>query len=424
MKVNHKPQVVVLGGNFAGLTTARFIREHCGDSVDITLIDRKPYLLFIPNIPLEVLANRDPAQSLHMPILQTLRKDDTNFIQGAVTDIDVANAMISFIPAERAGSATEHLRYDYLVLALGARLAYDKIEGFAEHAHTLSDCFYGNKLRQYLHGGGYKGGPIAIGSARFFQGQKGKPDWMPIAEAACEGPVVEAAFSLATWLKEHRLGDGKNITLFTPAKTIAEDAGEPIVKELLEIATEMGFGYRSNTRDIKRISAEGIEFIHGDSLEAELKLVLPNWESHDFMKRLPIVDEAGFVITDLTMSNKDYPNVFAVGDCAALTVPKIGGHGDQQARIVANQIAKHMGKMSAEEADKPFWPGFTCMGDMGAHKAFYMHTDTWYGGKTSVLKMGYRYYEMKLAFKQMYYEMGGKTPSWGIPLTQFIAERL
>jgi sulfide:quinone oxidoreductase len=52
-----------------------------------------------------------------------------------------------------------------------------------------------------------------------------------------------------------------------------------------------------------------------------------------------------------------------------------------------------------------------------------MHTDTWYGGRTSVLKMGYRYYEMKLAFKEMYFEMGGKTPSWGIPLTQFIAER-
>ena len=78
----------------------------------------------------------------------------------------------------------------------------------------------------------------------------------------------------------------------------------------------------------------------------------------------------------------------------------------------------------ARIADKPFWPGFTCMGDMGAHKAFYMHTDTWYRGKNSVLKMGYRYYEMKLAFKELYYEMDGKTPSWGIPLTQFIAERL
>lgn len=42
MKLNHKPQVVVLGGNFAGLSTARFIHERCGDSVDITVIDRKP----------------------------------------------------------------------------------------------------------------------------------------------------------------------------------------------------------------------------------------------------------------------------------------------------------------------------------------------------------------------------------------------
>ncbi len=42
MKSNSKPHVLVLGGNFAGLTTARFIRERCKDGVRITLMDRKP----------------------------------------------------------------------------------------------------------------------------------------------------------------------------------------------------------------------------------------------------------------------------------------------------------------------------------------------------------------------------------------------
>ena len=46
MKANTKPQVLGLGGNFAGLTTARFIRERCKDAVQITLMDRKPYLAF------------------------------------------------------------------------------------------------------------------------------------------------------------------------------------------------------------------------------------------------------------------------------------------------------------------------------------------------------------------------------------------
>lgn len=55
--MNHpgKPHVLVLGGNFAGLTTARFIREQCGEDINITVIDRKPYLLLFLKSPLRCL---------------------------------------------------------------------------------------------------------------------------------------------------------------------------------------------------------------------------------------------------------------------------------------------------------------------------------------------------------------------------------
>jgi len=424
MRLNSKPHVLVLGGNFAGLTTARFIRERCKDDVQITLIDRKPYLIFIPNIPIEVFSNHDPAETLHMPIVRVLEKDNTRFIQGEVKEIDIKGNRVAYTPTERPGAAAESIGYDYLVVALGARLAYDKIEGFGKYGHTLSDSYYGNKLRTYLFGGGYKGGPIAIGSARFHQGIKGKPNWLPVAEAACEGPPLEIALSLASWLEEHRLGGAKKITLFTPAKVIAEDAGEAIVTKFLEIAGKMGFGYKNNTQDIKLVTEEGIQFTNGESLEAELKIILPNWEPHPFMKGIPIVDEAGFVITDQLMRNPDYPNVLAVGDSAAVTVPKLGALGHTEAEVAAKQIAKDFGRIGAEEADKPFRPAVFCIGDMGHAKGFYIHSDTWYGGKLSVFKMGHTFYAMKLAFKEMYYRTGGKIPSWGIPLSELVADTL
>jgi len=77
------------------------------------------------------------------------------------------------------------------------------------------------------------------------------------------------------------------------------------------------YSYVNNTEDIKHLTADGIELTNGKSLEAEIKLVLPDWQPHSFMKDLPIVDEEGFVITDLTMRNPDYPQIFAVGDAAA-----------------------------------------------------------------------------------------------------------
>jgi sulfide:quinone oxidoreductase len=325
---------------------------------------------------------------------------------------------------ERPGSPVEHIKYDYLVVALGARLAYDKIEGFGEYGSTLSDTYHGNRLRNYLHGGSYKGGPIVIGSSRFHQGTKGKPDWLPTALAACEGPPLEIGLSLGSWLEDHKLGGPNKITLFTPAPVIAEDAGEEIVGKFLEMAGNMGYNYVNKTEDIKRLTADGIEFTNGTSLEAEVKIVLPDWQPHSFMKDLPIVDEEGFVITDLTMRNPDYLRIFAAGDAAALTVPKLGTLGDLQARIVALQIAKDLGKVSAEKADEPFKPAVICMGDMGRDKAFYIHSDVWYGGKTSIMKMGHMIFALKLAFKEMYYRTGGKPSRWGLPLTELLIEHL
>lgn len=227
--ITRKPKVLVLGGNLTGLTTARLIREYCSDSVDITVLDRKSHLIFVPNILNEILANRDPSETMHMDIVHHLLNDGSQFIQGEVKEIDPETKKVTFVPVERPGGAAERIGYDFLVIALGARLAYDKIEGFGQHGHTVSDSYYGNRLRRHLYGSGYKGGPIVIGSARFEQGRKGKPDWLPIAKAACEGPPLEVALSLAYWLDKMRLGGPDKITLFSPGPIIAEDVGEDIV---------------------------------------------------------------------------------------------------------------------------------------------------------------------------------------------------
>ncbi len=418
-----KPHVVVLGCNFGGLTAARFIREKAGDSVDITVIDRKPYLVFVPNIQMEVFANKDPEEKLQMQFYEFLKGDGSVFLQAEVKDVDIESKCITIVPTERPGAATEKVQYDYIVFALGCKLDYAAIPGFAEYGHTVSDTFYGNKLRRHLFSGGYKGGPIAIGTARFKMGTKGRPAWIPTMTSACEGPPLELSLGLASLLKEKNWGSAKNITLFTQGEWIAEDAGVPLVKEFLKIAVDgMGMSYMNQTEDIKEITKDGIEFTNGKSLEAELKIVLPNWVAHDFIKKLPIVDEEGFIITDLYMRNQDHPEIFAVGDCAALTAPKLGGIGDMEARIVAQQIAKDMGKLNPEEKEMKFAPVVMCFGDMGDHKAFYIHSDLIYGGKTGIMKMGHKYFMMKVGFKETYFMLGGKTPEWGIRLTELVGD--
>jgi len=419
----HKTRVLVLGGNFAGLGAAQKIRDHTGDAVDITVIDRKAYLDYIPNIPLEIFEGRDPAVTMHMPLVEALAEDDIRFEQAEVEAVDVDAKTVTLRPNERPGAPAYTKPYDKLLIALGARLAFDEIEGFAEHGHTVSDAWHANRLIDYLKND-YKGGPIAIGSARFQQGSKGRPDWLPTALAACEGPPVELALSLAHWLDAHGKGGAKNITLFTPAELIAEDAGDEVVHQLLEAASEMGFGYINKTEDIARLTADGIEFANGEHLKAELKIVFPNWKPHDFLRGLPISDEVGFIVTGMDMRNPDYPDVFACGDAAALTVPKLGAIGHQETEVVGRQIAKDVGALPAAEADEPWSPEVLCIGDMGGGKAFYIHATSWFGGDIQELRMGRLPYAQKLAYKELFFRNKGRVPNWGVPLAEWSAEEI
>jgi sulfide:quinone oxidoreductase len=416
------PRVVILGSSFAGLTAARFIREHAGDAIDLVVVDRNPYLTFVPNVQMEVLADRDPLETMLLDTPKIHAKDGNTFLNADVVGLDPDARTVHLVPSDRSGSAIESLHYDYLVVAIGSRLAYDQIEGFGDYGDTVSSAYYGNKLRRRL--AGYKGGPIAIGSARFHQGLEGKPDWLPVGLAACEGPPLELGLAMAHWLGEQHRGDAHRITLFTPAAMIAEDAGEPIVTPFLEMAGKQGFGYLNKTEDITRLTADGIEFESGASLEAEIKIVIPDWVPHPFLVDLPITDELGFVLTDTWMRSPIHPELFAIGDAAALTVPKLGSLGHQQAEIVARQIAIAVGALGADDTGPEYTPEILCFGDTGGHKGFYIRSNVWFGGTTSVFKMGHAPYAMKLAFKEMYFRTGGKPPSFGVPATHLLMDHL
>lgn len=420
---NNTPHVLVLGGNFAGLGSAQKIRDYAKDKVTITVVDRRPSLNYIPNIPLEVFEGRDPSVTMHMDLASILARDDIAFEQAEVQSLDLANRKVIVRPSERPGAPEYVLSYDYLVIAVGAELAYNDIEGFSEHGHTVSDAFHANRLIDYLKHE-YQGGPIAVGSARFEQGHKGRPPWLPTALAACEGPPVEVSLALAHWLQEHGKGGPENITLFTPGELIAEDAGEKVVAQLLEAASSMGFNYINKTEDIKRLTANGIEFTNGQSLETELNIIFPNWKPHSFLKGLPIADEVGFIITNMQMRTLDYPEVFACGDAAAITVPKLGAIGHQEAEVVGKQIAKDVGMMAAEEADEKWMPEVVCIGDMGGGKAFYIHATSWFGGDIQELQMGRLPYAQKVAYKEMFFRNHGRIPGWGLPLAEWSAEHI
>lgn len=417
-----RPRVLVLGASFAGLETAQKICRYARGRVDVTVVDRKAYLLFVPNLLTEILADRNPGETLHLPVDGALRRDGARFVLGDVREIDLDRNRVRVDLVERPGSGGRWLGYDYLVIALGCRLAYDAIPGFNRFGHALTDTFHANRLREFLHRQ-YRGGPIVIGSARFHQGSR-LGGWIPAADAACEGPAMEALFSLGAWLRQRRASTKGLITFFTPGQTFAVEAGPHASAKVLDMAAQKGYRYLNQVGDIDAVTADGVRFADQREAPAELAILLPDWVPHRFLSGLAVADERGFVVTDQRMRNPRHPNVLAAGDAAAASVPKLGYLAHLQSEVVAWQIASDVGVKPPRGRAPLYRPLIDCFAVMGPLQGAFIRTNVWYGGDIEIMKAGPVPYLLKALYKQMFFMTSGKVPNWSVTAANYTAQHL
>ncbi|HYK03083.1 MAG TPA: NAD(P)/FAD-dependent oxidoreductase [Thermoanaerobaculia bacterium] len=128
-----RQRIIILGGGFAGLYTARGLKHV---DADITLVDRHNYHLFQPLLYQVAMAGLNPSD-IAAPIRGVLGKQkNVSVILGEATAIDVANKRVQL-----ADGAS--LAYDHLVVATGATHSYfghPEWERYAPGLKTIDDA--------------------------------------------------------------------------------------------------------------------------------------------------------------------------------------------------------------------------------------------------------------------------------------------
>jgi NADH dehydrogenase len=135
-----KTRIVILGGGFAGVETARYLDRTAAKrpDVEVTLLSRDNFTLFTPMLDEVAAGDLEPAHICN-PHRKLLRH--VTVMSGEIKAIDLAARQVTI--SYGMGMLTRALPFDHLVLALGSETNYFGIPGVAEHAlgiKTLGDA--------------------------------------------------------------------------------------------------------------------------------------------------------------------------------------------------------------------------------------------------------------------------------------------
>jgi len=343
-----KRQILILGGGFAGVYTARCLERLLRPGeVSITLVNRENYWVYQPMLP-EVISGSIGLTNVVSPIRRLCPR--TNLVMREVEDIDLKNKMVSVSPGFRPRQLK--LSYDYLVIALGNITSYYGMPGMMENAmpfRTLADAMalrnhlihvleeadveedpeHRAKLMTFVVGGGGFSGVEVMAELNDFV-HSVKRNYMRLRDQPHRCVIVQSGERILPEMAEP-------LALFAQ-KILRKRGTEIILKDRLAAATSE-----------KAILKSGKE-IPCKTIISTVPSALP-----PLIEKLDCAKERGKLLVDTGLALRGYEGqVWALGDCAYVhtvagsVAPPTAQHAIREATTAAINIATavHGGKQA------------------------------------------------------------------------------
>ena len=343
-----KPKIVIVGGGFGGLAAAKALKK---TPAEVILIDRTNHHLFQPllyQVATSVLA---PGQ-VGFPIRGILQKQKNTLVfLSEVTRVDKDKRCLYVSDADRLDVP---VTYDYLILATGATHSYfgrNEFERFAPGVKGLADAVATrNKLLQ------------AFELAEAEEDPRRHRDLLTFVLVGAGPTGVELAGALAGLVRTTLKSNFRRIDP-TSARIVLLDRGPRVLatfsEHLSQAAKErlekQGVEIRLG-QSVDQIDEQGV-IVAGQRILSKTVIwtagVAPSpagkWLSAE-------TDQAGRVRVQKDLSVPGYPEIFVIGDTAALdqdgnALPGVAQVAIQQGRYAAHLIRR---RISGSPPLKPF----------------------------------------------------------------------
>ncbi len=335
-------EVLIIGGGTAGIMTAAQLRNN-DKSIDVGIIEPSEHHWYQAAWTLVGAGTFD--------YNKTRRSEKDLIPQGVKWIQDYATSFepeANTVNTKSSGAIT----YDYLIVAPGIQYNLDGITGLREALETpdvVSNYLDPKKTWKAIKS-------LKKGNAVFTQ---------PTTPIKCGGAPQKIAYLAADYFKKQRLDD-VNVVFATPGSVIfgvKEFAGT-----LMSVIERYGIYFKTfyapheiNSKD-KTITFHHTqagengcvinedphlqEQVEGESfvtMPYDILHLAPPQQAPDFVRNSPLAHQEGpskgwLNVDHHTLQHKDYPNIFGLGDVAALPTAKTGAAVRKQAPVVTENI--------------------------------------------------------------------------------------
>jgi len=304
------PVVVIAGGGFGGLSAAKELRNA---PVRVFLIDRNNHHLFQPLLYQVATSVLSPAQ-IASPIRDILRKqENTTVLMGEVVGVEKEKKLVFASSADRERVP---LPYDYLILATGATHSYfghNDFEPYAPGLKTLADAVaVRNKILQAFEQAEAEEDPRVHRDLLTFVLVGGGPAGVEMAGAI----AVLVRNSLRTQFRRIDPTSARILLLDRSKKLLnsyADGLSEAAKERLEKLGVEVRLG-----QGVDKIDADGV-VVAGQRISSRTVIWTAGVAPSPAAKWLNVeADGAGRVRIGQDLTVPGYPEIFVVGDTAAL----------------------------------------------------------------------------------------------------------
>lgn len=318
-------RVLVLGGGFAGVEAAIYLRKK---KIEVTLVSDRDYFYIYPTsiwIPTGKITRED----ISVPLDKLAMKHGFQLIVDPVIKLDAKEKKVIL----QSGRTVDG--FDYLVVAMGQ----DKMQHQGQE-NTLSICGKPEEATAMYE---RLDTLISNGKGKIAMGFGGNPK---DSSAVRGGPAFEVLFNVHNYLKKKKVRQNFELTFFAPMPKPGQKMGEKALVMMDKMFKMTNIHKKVGTK-ITAFEEDGILFEDGEKIESDLTMFISAGTGHGVIadSGLPLND-AGFVVTNEYNEIEGFEGIYAIGDSASLMGPewraKQGHVAEVMAKNVAYNILNHM----------------------------------------------------------------------------------